>query len=60
MGDLSNRKQTLSDSSLEWETFEQNCLWQLIGAHNISVDSILPVLAKLEYQSTFLAFVASI
>lgn len=40
-----------SDSSLEWETFEQSCLWHLIGAHSISVESILPVLPKLEYHS---------
>jgi hypothetical protein len=43
-----------SDSSLEWETFEQNCLWHLIGAHSISVESILPVLPKLEYHSKFI------
>lgn len=37
------------DASLEWETFEQYCLWQLIAAHNIPVDYILPILPKLEF-----------
>lgn len=39
------------NASLEWETFEQICLWQLIDAHDISLDFILPVLSKLEYQT---------
>lgn len=38
------------NASLEWETFEQICLWQLIDAHDISLDCILPVLSRLEYQ----------
>ena len=38
------------NASLEWETFEQICLWKLIDAHDISLDYILPVLSKLEYQ----------
>ena len=37
------------NASLEWETFEQTFVWQLISAHNISLESILPVLPKLEY-----------
>jgi len=39
------------NASLEWETFEQICLWQLIDAHDISLEYILPVLSKLEYQT---------
>lgn len=38
------------DTSLEWETFEQYCLWQLISAHNIPIDYVLPILPKLEFQ----------
>ncbi|KAG1669362.1 Integrator complex subunit 3 [Nymphon striatum] len=37
------------NASLEWETFEQYCVWQLIAAHNIPVEHILPVLPKVEY-----------
>lgn len=39
------------NASLEWETFEQICLWKLIDAHDISLEFILPVLSKLEYQT---------
>lgn len=38
-------------ASLEWETFEQYCLWQLVGAHNIPVDYILPILPRLEFSN---------
>lgn len=41
----------LSDASLEWETFEQYCLWQLIASHSIAIENILPALPKLEFQS---------
>lgn len=40
---------SLTDGSLEWETLEQYFLWQLISAHNIPVDYIMPVLPKLDY-----------
>lgn len=43
----------MSDASLNWETFEQFCLWQLISAHSIGVESILPVLPKLEFQGKY-------
>jgi integrator complex subunit 3 len=36
--------------SLEWETFEQCCLWHLIEAHNIPIDDIIPILPKLEFS----------
>ena len=39
----------LTDASLEWETIEQYFLWQLIAAHNIPVDYIMPILPKLEF-----------
>lgn len=38
-------------ASLSWETFEQYCLWQLLTAHNISIDDVLPILPKLEFSS---------
>jgi integrator complex subunit 3 len=37
------------NASLEWETFEQTCVWQLINAHNMAIETVLPVLPKLEY-----------
>uniref|UniRef100_T1JE28 SOSS complex subunit A homolog n=1 Tax=Strigamia maritima TaxID=126957 RepID=T1JE28_STRMM len=40
---------SILNASLEWETFEQYCLWQLIAAHNIPVDYVLPILPKLEF-----------
>ncbi|RWS28789.1 integrator complex subunit 3-like protein [Leptotrombidium deliense] len=42
---------SILNASLEWETFEQYCLWQLIAAHNIQVENVLPVLPKLEFQT---------
>ncbi|XP_041361023.1 integrator complex subunit 3-like [Gigantopelta aegis] len=39
------------NESLDWETIEQYFLWQLIAAHNIPVEHILPILPKLEYTS---------
>lgn len=41
---------SILNASLEWETFEQYCLWQLIAAHNIAVDYILPILPQLEFN----------
>ncbi|KAK7476126.1 hypothetical protein BaRGS_00032619, partial [Batillaria attramentaria] len=47
-----NRETFLSilNESLEWESIEQYFLWQLITAHNIPTEHILPVLPKLEYS----------
>ncbi|XP_047121442.1 integrator complex subunit 3 isoform X1 [Schistocerca piceifrons] len=39
----------LLSASLSWETFEQYCLWQLVAAHGIPVDYILPILPRLEF-----------
>lgn len=37
------------NASLEWETLEQYFLWQLISAHNIPVEHIMPILPKLDF-----------
>lgn len=37
-------------TSLGWETFEQYCLWQLLTAHDISVEDVLPIIPKLMYK----------
>ena len=34
-------------ASLGWETFEQYALWQLISAHDLPFDSVLPMVPKL-------------
>lgn len=41
------------DASLEWESFEQFCLWQLISAQNIPIEFILPILPKLEFSGKY-------
>ncbi|CAK1542138.1 unnamed protein product [Leptosia nina] len=41
---------TMLSTSLSWETFEQYCLWQLLTAHEISVDDVLPIIPKLSYK----------
>lgn len=38
------------EDSLEWETFEQTCVWHLIEAHNIPIDDIVPLLPKIDYH----------
>lgn len=38
------------NASLEWETLEQYFLWQLITAHNIPVEHIMPILPKLDFS----------
>ena len=48
-----NKYSCLSDASLEWETLEQYFLWQLITAHNIPVEHIMPILPKLDFHSKF-------
>ncbi|XP_069137872.1 integrator complex subunit 3-like [Argopecten irradians] len=39
------------NASLDWETLEQYFLWQLITAHNIPVEYIMPILPKLDFMS---------
>ena len=45
---------TFTDASLDWETIEQYFLWQLISVHNIPVESIMPILPKLEFVSEYI------
>ncbi|XP_059154214.1 integrator complex subunit 3-like isoform X2 [Physella acuta] len=42
---------SILNASLDWETIEQYFLWQLVMAHNIPVEHILPILPKLEFSS---------
>ncbi|CAB4057179.1 INTS3 [Lepeophtheirus salmonis] len=37
------------NASLSWETFEQYALWQLLGAHDLPIDSVLPLVSKLDF-----------
>ncbi|XP_052100494.1 integrator complex subunit 3-like isoform X1 [Mytilus californianus] len=37
------------NASLDWETLEQYFLWQLISAHNIPVEHVMPILPKLDF-----------
>lgn len=41
---------TMLSTSLGWETFEQYCLWQLLTAHDISVEDVLPIIPKLSHK----------
>lgn len=41
----------LLSASLSWETFEQYFLWQLVTAHGIPIDYVLPILPRLEFSS---------
>ncbi|CAG2110959.1 unnamed protein product, partial [Medioppia subpectinata] len=41
---------SILNASLEWETIEQYYLWQLLTAHNIPIEQIIPILPKLEYN----------
>lgn len=40
----------LAVQSLDWETFEQYCAWQLFLAHNIPLETIIPILQHLKYK----------
>jgi integrator complex subunit 3 len=40
----------ISDASFEWETIEQYFLWQLIAAHTIPVEYVMPVLPKMDFS----------
>ena len=35
------------ETSLEWESFEQYCTWQLFAVHDISLEITLPLVQKL-------------
>ncbi|XP_063981917.1 integrator complex subunit 3 isoform X1 [Diachasmimorpha longicaudata] len=40
----------LLTASLNWETFEQYCFWQLTFAHDFPIKYVLPVLPKLQFR----------
>ncbi|XP_056642787.1 integrator complex subunit 3 homolog [Diorhabda sublineata] len=40
----------LLKASLQWESIEQFFLWQLVNAHNISIDTVLPLITELDYD----------
>lgn len=42
---------SLLTASLNWDTFEQYCFWQLIYAHDFPIDYVLPVLPKLQFRN---------
>ncbi|KAL8567155.1 hypothetical protein ACOMHN_033057 [Nucella lapillus] len=49
-----NKRETflsILNESLNWESIEQYFLWQLITAHNIPIEHMLPVLPMLEYSA---------
>lgn len=37
------------EASLSWETIEQFFLWQLVNAHDVTLDSIIPLITKLNF-----------
>lgn len=37
-------------ASLSWESIEQFFLWQLVSAHNVSIDTVLPLITELDYE----------
>ncbi|KAJ8948934.1 hypothetical protein NQ314_008312 [Rhamnusium bicolor] len=41
---------TLLKTSLAWESIEQFFLWQLVNAHDISIDTVLPLITELDYE----------
>lgn len=43
--------QSLLRASLGWDTFEQFFLWQLVFAHDISLDILLPILPHLNFHN---------
>lgn len=36
--------------SLSWESIEQFFLWQLVNAHDFSIDTLLPLITELDYE----------
>ncbi|XP_038068017.1 integrator complex subunit 3-like isoform X1 [Patiria miniata] len=38
------------EATLEWETFEQYCVWQILLAHDLDVDQFVAVIPKLTYK----------
>lgn len=42
--------QTLLKTSLTWESIEQMFLWQLIQAHDIALEALMPLVVHLDYR----------
>ncbi|XP_020292373.1 integrator complex subunit 3 isoform X2 [Pseudomyrmex gracilis] len=42
---------SLLTASLNWESFEQVCFWQLIVAHDFPIEWVLSVLPKLQFRN---------
>ncbi|CAG9815347.1 unnamed protein product [Phaedon cochleariae] len=40
----------LLKNTLTWESIEQFFLWQLVNAHDISIDCVLPLITELDYD----------
>lgn len=41
---------SLVNSSLEWESLEQNFFWQMVDAHDFPIDHLLPILMRLNFH----------
>lgn len=37
--------------TLEWESWEQHCLWSILMAHNFTAEDYLPVIPLLDYRN---------
>lgn len=46
----SDNLQQLLKTSLQWESIEQFFIWQLIQAHDISVEAIVPLISHLDFK----------
>ncbi|KAF2881057.1 hypothetical protein ILUMI_25118 [Ignelater luminosus] len=46
----SDNLQSLLKTTLTWETIEQFFLWQLLQAHDISVENVVPLIPYLDYN----------
>lgn len=44
--------------TLEWETWEQHCVWTLLEAHQFEIDDYFPVIPMLDYKSNAEALTA--
>ncbi|KAI2808039.1 Integrator complex subunit 3 [Blomia tropicalis] len=42
---------SILSASLEWESTAQYHVWQILSAHNISADQVIPILSKLEHHA---------
>ena len=45
-------------ASLQWETFEQYALWQLLGAHDLPLDCVLPLVPNFSFENNSEALTA--